>query len=322
MKKSTKIWLIIASALTVLGLLVSTAALAIAGFDFRILSQHKTKISTFEIDEDFENISIKADTADITFLPSENEKTKVVICEREDYAPSASVDDSTLKISSRGELKWYQHISIFDLSDRKITVYLPRTHYASLTIDSDTGDVDIPKTFSFGSLNIDLSTGDVKCRASVENALKIKTSTGDITVNGTSAGSLDLTVSTGQITASSVDVENDIKIKVSTGKTELSDITAKNLSTSGNTGDIKLKNVIISEKLSISRSTGDVTLDRCDASEIKIVTDTGEVNGSLLSEKVFFVKSDTGDIRVPQTMNGGKCDITTDTGDINITIAK
>jgi hypothetical protein len=40
----------------------------------------------------------------------------------------------------------------------------------------------------------------------------------------------------------------------------------------------------------------------------------------LLSEKVFITKSDTGRIDVPETVTGGKCKITTDTGSIRIYI--
>ena len=321
MKKSTKIWLIIAAALTFLGLQISVLALAISDFDFNILSQHKTKTTTFEIEDDFENISITADTSDIVFLPSENNKTKVVITEREDFTPSASVKDSTLTIRSKGDLKWYQHISMFDFNQKKITVYLPLSTYNSLTINNSTGDVDISGSFSFKSINIELSTGNVKCSAQAET-VTVKSSTGDISVSNIHTDSLSLTASTGCITVSDVTVNQSIKTSVSTGKVTLSNVKCKALSSTGDTGDIKLKNVIVSEKLSINRSTGDVTLERCDASEIKIVTDTGDVSGTLLSEKVFFARSDTGDIRVPQTMSGGRCEITTDTGDIKITLTK
>ena len=59
-------------------------------------------------------------------------------------------------------------------------------------------------------------------------------------------------------------------------------------------------------------------MKECDAAEIFVETDTGDVKGSLLSEKVFIPKSDTGDIKVPKTVTGGRCEITTDTGDIKI----
>ena len=81
-----------------------------------------------------------------------------------------------------------------------------------------------------------------------------------------------------------------------------------------------LKNVIANEKFDIERSTGDVKLELCDAAEILIRTDTGSVTGSLMSDKVFIVSADTGRVNVPKTTSGGVCQITTDTGDIRITI--
>jgi len=77
---------------------------------------------------------------------------------------------------------------------------------------------------------------------------------------------------------------------------------------------------VAEQLLSIERSTGDVQFDGCDAGEIYVETDTGAVKGTLLSEKVFIVESDTGSIRVPKSVTGGKCEITTDTGDIKIDI--
>ena len=114
--------------------------------------------------------------------------------------------------------------------------------------------------------------------------------------------------------------KGDININVSTGKANLSDINCKSITTKGSTGDIILKNLIVTEKLSIKRSTGDIKIDGSDASEIFIETDTGDVRGSLLTDKVFIVSTDTGRIDVPKTTTGGRCEITTDTGDIILKI--
>ncbi len=81
-----------------------------------------------------------------------------------------------------------------------------------------------------------------------------------------------------------------------------------------------MTDVIASGKFDIERSTGNVIFTRCDALEITVLTDTGDVRGSLLSEKIFFYETDTGDVDLPETLGGGKCKITTDTGDINITV--
>ena len=94
----------------------------------------------------------------------------------------------------------------------------------------------------------------------------------------------------------------------------------KNLSSEGDTGDIYLTNVIVKDKLSLERDTGDVRFDSSDAGEIFIETDTGDVVGSLLTDKVFFPHSDTGKVKLPKTTEGGKCEISTDTGNINIEI--
>ena len=56
------------------------------------------------------------------------------------------------------------------------------------------------------------------------------------------------------------------------------------------------------------------------AMELLITTDTGDVTGTLLTEKVFLVRSDTGRIKVPETVSGGTCKIETETGDITVSI--
>ena len=54
--------------------------------------------------------------------------------------------------------------------------------------------------------------------------------------------------------------------------------------------------------------------------EVFITTDTGNVDGSFLTDKVVLTQTDTGDVDVPKLTSGGRCEITTDTGDISISI--
>ena len=135
-----------------------------------------------------------------------------------------------------------------------------------------------------------------------------------------SAESMDLSVTTGRIAVSDLTCAGDVKVNVSTGKADITDAGCRNFVSSGKTGDLLMKNVIAAEKLSVVRSTGDVKLEGCDAAEIFIETDTGDVTGTILSEKVFIVETDTGRIDVPKSANGGRCEITTDTGNVRISI--
>lgn len=321
MRKKTKIWLVIATALVVVGCVIFGGVMTMLQWDFTKLSTVKYETNDYEIDENYKNISIVTDTADIVFVPSQNSKSSVVCYEQKNVKHSVTVKDDTLVIAVVDTRKWYEYIGI-NIGTPKITVYLPNAEYEKLFIKESTGNVEIPNNFRFESMDISTSTGDVKNDASASESIKIKTGTGNIRVENISAEALDLSVSTGEITVCDVICQGDVKIHVSTGKTKLTDVACKNLTSSGNTGDISLKNVIATEKFSLERSTGDVKFDGCDAAEISVKTDTGDVTGTLLSEKVFLAETDTGRVEVPKTATGGRCEITTDTGDIRIKIQK
>lgn len=319
MEQKEKKWLIAAFCLVVIGLIILGGVMTMLNWDFGKLSTVKYETNTHIINDHFANISLIVDTADISFTPSEDGCCKVVCFEETNLKHSVTVEDGTLNIQKRDERKWYEHIGI-NFRSPKITVYLPSGEYGSLIIQTDTSDTKIAKDFKFERMDIAQSTGDVINYASAVESIQIKASTGKITAEGISAKAIDLSTSTGAIVASEIACEGNITTNVSTGKTSLTNITCKNLSSSGNTGDGVLKNVIAAEKFSIKRSTGDIQLEGCDAAEISITTDTGDVRGTLLSDKVFIVQTDTGRVDVPKTTSGGRCEITTDTGDIKIAI--
>ena len=62
-------------------------------------------------------------------------------------------------------------------------------------------------------------------------------------------------------------------------------------------------------ELSIIERTGVVKFDGSDAAEIFVKTTAGNVTVSLLTDKVFVTKTDTGNINVPKIADGGKCEI-------------
>ncbi len=280
MSKGTKIWLIIAFSLVLLGCIIFGSVMTMFKWDFTKLSTVKYETNNYDINENYKDISIETNTADIVFMPTESLKTSVVCREQKNMKHSVAVKDDTLVIEVVDTRKWYEYIGI-NFGATKITVYIPQVEYGRLSVNGSTGDI------------------------SIENI---------------SADALDLSVSTGRITVSDTTCKSDVKINVSTGKTNLTDVKCKNLTSSGNTGDISLKNVIAAETFSIERSTGDIKLDGCDAAEIFIETDTGDINGTLLSEKVFITETDTGSIKVPNSVTGGRCEITTDTGNIKIDV--
>lgn len=317
MDKKIVTWLVIATILLLIGCVTFGCVMTMLNWDFGKLSTVQYETNEYEILESFKNISVETDTADITLVSSE--VVSVVCTEQENAKHTVSVEDGTLKIEIMDQIKWYQRIGIH-LGTTKITVYVPKGQYETLTIKGSTGKVSIPEDYGFTKMDIHQSTGDVTCQASTTDTMKIKTSTGGIHVDNVCVGSLELTVTTGDITAENVNCSGDMTVNVSTGKTSLINVSCKNLTTNGDTGDITLKNVITAQKLAITRSTGYVKFEGCDSGEIQVRTDTGDVSGTLLSSKVFLCNTDTGKVDVPNTTTGGVCDIRTDTGDIKLKI--
>ncbi len=300
MSNTTKKWLILAASLVTVGAIMFIAVMTAYHWDFSRLNTEHFKTNTHQTNEEFSNIKINTETADISFATSSDNTCKVVCYEEEKTKHSVSVKDGTLTITAMDNREWHEHIG-FSFHSPKITVYLPKTEYASLVIKESTRDIEIPNEIKVDSADISLSTGDIR-------------------VKNISAGKIRLSSSTGNIIVSDVTCTGDMKASVTTGDVKITDVTCQNLISTGSTGDISLKSVIASGKFTVKRSTGNVRIKESDAENLEINTDTGNITGSLISSKVFIAHSDTGDTYTPETTSGGKCKITTDTGNIKITV--
>ena len=200
-------------------------------------------INTYEIKDNFKDISIVVNTAHVEIKESENSDIKVVCHERKKHAHNVRVEDSTLIISKK-KRKWYSYLlPSFDKAN--ITIYIPINKIENLYIKSNTGDV-----------NID-----------------------------------------------SINIENDLNIKI-------------------NTGDIKFDNMLVKGKMHIKSNTGDINFNESDANELYIKVNTGNVGGTLLSDKAFVIRCNTGRVRIPDTFGNKKCQIISNTGNIKFEIKK
>ena len=112
MSKRTKIWLIIATSLIVIGCIIFGSVMAMLKWDFTNLSTLKYETNNYEISENYKNISIVIDTADIVFIPSKDEKTSIVCYEQKKVKHLVSVKDETLTIEIKDARKWYEYIGV------------------------------------------------------------------------------------------------------------------------------------------------------------------------------------------------------------------
>ena len=195
MKTGTKIWILIAASLFIAGCILFGGVMGMLKWDFKKLSTVKYETNTHTISEEFREISLITDTADIHFQPSDDGKCKVVCYEEESLKHSVSVQSSKLTIQINDERKWYDHIGI-NFNTPKITVYLTSEVYDNLTVQSSTGDTEVAKELTFKNIFIKTSTGHITNYASATETLQIKATTGDIRIDNISTRNVELSVTT------------------------------------------------------------------------------------------------------------------------------
>ncbi len=319
MSNHTKVWLIVAGALILAGGLLFTFALSRCNWDFSKLSTTQLVSTTHEISGSFRNIIIDTDRADILFMPSTDDTCRVECFEEETARHTVEIREDALTIENHSRVNYIGYIGISPPRP-KITVHLPKREYNELAAHVTTGDVVLPREFVFTSIDISGTTGDITVRASAEETMKVDITTGDILVEELSAGSMELAVTTGDIAFTDILCTGDIATRTTTGRVRMTGVRCNHLQSRGGSGAILLEDVITSGLLSLKQTTGDIKLDSCDATELLITCTTGDITGTLLSDKIFMTHTNTGSVEVPKTITGGKCEISTTTGDIKITI--
>lgn len=250
----------------------------------------------------FDSIDIKLSTGNTILDSSANGKVKVECSTGDVTVQGISCEALEVKVST-GKTTITDVVCAENIDTECSTGYTQINNVSCKNLNSvgDTGDIEIKSLTASEHTYVERSTGHVSIsNAECTGNITTKTDTGKTDISGVSCANLDITVST--------------------GKTILSDAVCDNLKSEGDTGNLNMVNVIANGKYDIERSTGDVTFDGCDANEIYVETDTGEVEGTLLTNKIFIVNTDTGSVRVPESTTGGKCKITTDTGNIKISI--
>lgn len=296
MSKRKKVWLVTGLFFMVTGLIGFAVVMTIYKWDFKKLDTQKYETVSYEFDEDFSSIVVDCASADVIIVPTDN-KAKVISNDWVGISHFACVQEGKLIINSTDNGEWYKHIGI-SVNQPQMTVFLPKNEYDSISITGNAGDIEICDDFTFLNVEIYLDTGDVNLVSVDANTIKADINTGDIKIENISADTLDISDSTGTMTVSNAECSN--------------------LRSEGDTGDIILNNVRVTKKTAIRRDTGKVEFQNSDFAEISVKTDTGDVVGTLLSGKVFNIETSTGSVNVPENASGGKCEIITEAGNIDI----
>lgn len=317
MKKGTIIAIVVACILILIGGLILVLGLSFAGSGTRESELIRQEIT---IQESFENISIDTQDCDVRFaMFSGRDDCMVEIRAYEKTKHSAVVEDGTLKIKMTDDRKWTDYVGIFHFGrteSMEMTVYLPAAEYESLQIIATTGDITLAQEPFFREVVLRTRTGDISCVGVSGDALDCMTSTGDISVQNSAPNMLKLQSNTGDFKVSTV-AGDEIHMTTNTGEVDAENVNVLMFTCKTETGDVELEKVLAEDYLQIRTDTGDVGVENCDAGRVDIETDTGDVSGHFLTPKWFSVFSDTGDVDVPISRDGGECRIDSNTGSIH-----
>ncbi len=203
MNKCKKKWILVATVLTIVGAVIFAGVLAVVKFDFTKLSTQKLETNTYEFNEDFESISVNAETAAVTFVPSEDDICRIECVEEESLTHSAKIENGTLTIAAVDSRKWYDYICI-NFWSPKVTVYLPKDVYTSLWVGTETGNIEIPDKFSFKTVAVTGTTSNISCYANVSESIELNTTTGNIALSSAQPETVKLSATTGKIVVNDV----------------------------------------------------------------------------------------------------------------------
>ena len=320
MKK--KILLVFALVLCAVGAAIFLFALSQVGWNFSRLFRVEYTDLTHVIDPDFEKIQIDVGTANVEFIASRDGEVSVFLHQRDKVEYTVNEKNGVITISENNTMEWYDHIFSVSFDTPRIVVSLPSGEYGSLAAATRTGDVTLGRDLTFSGIEISQSTGNTRLYSSSVGDVKIDTGTGNLLVEGVTLPSLDVSVTTGNVTISSLDAVGDVSVRSSTGNVDITDLSSDGLTVNGGTGYASLCRAVARTALTVELSTGEVRLADSDSALVRITTSTGSVRGNLLTGKTFVAKSGTGTVNVPEDSGQNRCEITTGTGSIDISVSK
>ncbi len=299
MKRSKKIALIVAAALTAAGLVIGGAALVTMGFDFTDMNtQHFTTV-THPVDAPFSGVAVSAAECDVRLLPSADDTCRVECYDSDRITHTVTVTDDTLTVTRQDTRRWYERIGVYWGDEAAVTVYLPPRTLDTLTVRTLSGDVTVSDAVSCRTAAIQTASGDAEVAAAVSERLSLQSVSGDLQVKGTSPAALEA--------------------KTTSGDISLAAVRGDTLTANTTSGELTLETVVVTGDMQIESTSGDVRLAACDAGALRIRTVSGDVSGRLLTAKRFDTHTTSGDVRVPTT-DGGVCAVTTVSGDIHLSV--
>ena len=311
MKKSTKITLIVGSALVAVGLVCGLTAWALAGFRLSNLSTVQPA-ATAEADygaADVTSIVVETAADGVRIVPSDDGRIHVAYPQREgDGGYTLTVRDGRLELRQQG--RTYGGVGCgfgAETSGAEAVLSLPADWSGDVTVTAAAGDVSGRGVSLGGGLAVSADSGNVSLRDVAAPEISVALGMGDVEGAGWSA-------------------DGAVEVTVDSGDADLTDVTAGSLTCRAGLGNVTLDRAG-AESVTAATDSGDVAVSRLRADRIDLRTDMGDVSGTVEGREADYtvtVSTGLGDSSL--TSHGGETDRTldavTDMGDIDVSFTE
>ena len=261
---------VIAIALVLILIFLLNGKMNIKGFTL----YEKTELvyeETFK--EEVTNLKVITTSNDVKIEEAEQEGIKVEIYDRKDAKPEAHIEDNTLVIENKSDVRIGFSFGINGNS--RIVITVPKGNTYDLDIEGTSSDVY--SLIDLKDVNIKVTSGDIKLNDSHNTT--IKTTSGDVELGSTNklsinvkSGDIDvdnvnskLTIETtsGDINIRKLELDSDSSIRVTSGDVTIGKTNDIYIDTSVMSGDVKVNtnNRHANQELKIKTTSGDITVN-------------------------------------------------------------
>jgi len=221
----------------------------------------------------FGNISIDADSADVTFIQSDKYGMKVSYYSGPD---SFSWSDENGALTLRLQSKNFFNIGFgWFIPGSKVAVYLPEgAQMDNVSVKSGSGNISLGG-FSANDLTVNNSYGNVTLRDVTSGAMQVNMSSGNLNGTGIGGGSFDFKNRYGDAKFTSVNFRS-MTAAMSSGDITFTDSTLDSLSAANSYGNITGSNLTTSGA-GFDLSSGNIRLNGAFSGTTRITSQFGDV---------------------------------------------
>ena len=222
--------------------------------------------------EEVTNLKVLTTNNDVRIEESELNHINVKVYDRKDAKPEAYVENDTLIIKNKDDIRIGFSFGIMGSS--KIVITVPKNSAYNLDIEGTSSDID--SLIDLKNVNINVISGDVNLKDTLDTV--IKTTSGDVELGSTNK--LSLNTKSGDVSISSVN----------------SKITLETTS-----GDVNINNVLLDSDSSIKVISGDVTIGKTNNIYIDAHAISGDIKvntNNRRSDYELKINTTSGDIIV------------------------